>query len=67
MKSSKKLTYEEAIARLEALAARMEQSEIGIDELADSLREAQQLIQYCRKRLYAADEAVQQILKAKEE
>ena len=67
MKSSKKLTYEEAIARLEALAARMEQSEIGIDELADSLREAQQLIQYCRKRLYAADEAVLQILKTKEE
>lgn len=66
MEQTKKLTYEEAIARLETLAAKMEQSKVGIDELADNLREAQQLIQYCRKRLYAADEAVQQILKSSE-
>lgn len=58
----KTLTYEQAIARLEQLAAQMEQGDTPIDEMAQRLREAQQLIQYCRQRLTSADEAVQQIL-----
>ncbi len=57
-----KLTYEQAMARLEALATKMEQGTMPIDELADRLREAQGLIKFCREQLYAADKAVQQIL-----
>ena len=56
------MTYEKSIEKLEALAARLEQGEVPVDEMADRLREAQELIRQCRQRLTAADEAVQKIL-----
>lgn len=60
------MTYEQAMSRLEELAQKMERSEIGIDEMAEKLREAQTLIKYCRERLYAADETIQKILQEPE-
>lgn len=59
----KELTYEEAVARLEQIASGMEDGELGIDELATRLKEAQTLLDLCRKKLYAADEEIQGILK----
>ena len=56
------LTYEQAMAQLETLAQHMDRGEVPIDAMADRLRQAQQLIQYCRQRLTAADASVQQIL-----
>ncbi|MBP5380925.1 MAG: exodeoxyribonuclease VII small subunit [Bacteroidaceae bacterium] len=56
------LTYEQAMAKLEALAQQMEHDEVPIDQMATRLREAQQLIVFCRDRLYAADKAVQEFL-----
>ncbi|MBQ8969553.1 MAG: exodeoxyribonuclease VII small subunit [Bacteroidaceae bacterium] len=58
----KELTYEQALERLEQLAMQMEQAEVPIDEMADRLREAQQLLRYCRMRLTSADDAVKKIL-----
>lgn len=60
------MTYEESIQKLETLTQQMEHGEVPIDKMADVLREAQQLLKYCRDRLYAADEAMQQILAADE-
>ena len=59
---TEKLTYEQAVTRLEALAREMEQGAVPIDEMADRLREAQGLIKQCRAQLYAADEAVKGLL-----
>lgn len=59
---NKKMTYEQAIDRLEQLAQQMEQGEVPIDKMAERLREAQQLILQCRKQLKAADEAIGQLL-----
>lgn len=50
------------MVQLETLAQQMERGEVPIDAMADRLRQAQQLIQYCRQRLVAADASVQQIL-----
>jgi len=58
----KKLTYEQAIAQLEQLAQQMEQGSVPIDELATKLREAQNLIKFCREQLTDADKSVQKIL-----
>ena len=58
----KKLTYEQAIAQLEQLAQHMEQGSVPIDELATKLREAQNLIKFCREQLTDADKSVQKIL-----
>ena len=62
----KKLTYEQAIAQLEQLAQQMEQGSVPIDELAAKLREAQNLIKFCREQLTDADKSVQKILNPEE-
>ena len=61
---NKKMTYEQAIDRLEQLAQQMEQGEVPIDEMVTRLREAQTLIKQCRQQLAKADEQVRQILDA---
>ena len=63
----KKLTYEQAIAQIEQLAQQMEQGSVPVDELATKLREAQNLIKFCREQLTDADKSVQKILNSEEE
>lgn len=58
------LTYEGAMARLEELARRMESDETGMDELAEELREARRLMDFCREKLYATDEEIRKALEA---
>lgn len=55
------LTYEEAMARLEELARRMENNETGIDQLAAELKEARRLMAFCKEKLYATDEEIRKI------
>lgn len=57
-----KLTYEEAMARLEALVRQIESNETGIDKLAALVKEAQQLAAFCREKLYATDEEIKKVL-----
>ena len=60
------MTYEQSIQRLEAIAQQLERGEMPIDEMAERLREAQELLRQCRQQLYKADEAVQHILQGDE-
>lgn len=61
-----KLTYEQAMERLEALASKMERSEIGIDEMAKRLHEAQTLMQFCKERLYESEKNCNSLLQMEE-
>lgn len=56
------LTYEVAMERLEKLAREMESGDVVIDKLAAKLKEAQQLLAFCKDKLTKADEEVQQLL-----
>lgn len=56
------LTYESAMQRLDVLARQMEAGDIGIDELAARLSEAQKLIAFCRDKLTRADVEVKKLL-----
>ncbi|MBQ7461747.1 MAG: exodeoxyribonuclease VII small subunit [Bacteroidaceae bacterium] len=60
------LTYEEAMQKLEAMAQQMEQGKIGIDELAERLREAQKLMTYCHEKLYEAEKNCKSLLNVEE-
>ena len=60
------LTYEQAMERLEALASKLERSEIGIDEMAESLKEAQGLMQFCKERLYESEKNCNSLLQMEE-
>lgn len=56
------MTYEKAMARLEELVRQVENNETGIDCLAQQLKEARQLLAFCKERLYATDEEIRKIL-----
>lgn len=56
------LTYEKAMAQLEAISRQVESGELGIDQMASKLKEAQKLTAYCRKQLFQVDEEIKGIL-----
>lgn len=56
------MTYEEAMSQLEKLARQAEDGTLPIDQLAAKLKDAQQLLQFCRLKLTAAEEEVQKLL-----
>ncbi|MCD8302213.1 MAG: exodeoxyribonuclease VII small subunit [Prevotellaceae bacterium] len=60
------LTYEQALGRLEKLTSEMEGGQIGIDEMADRLREAQKLLDYCKQRLTNAEKSCNLLLNIEE-
>lgn len=59
------MTYEQAMKRLETLVQSMERGELDIDQLGEALKESQQLIKFCRDRLYKAEEQVKSIMDEK--
>ena len=60
------MTYEQAMQRLEAMAQQMESGEIGIDEMAERLREARKLMNYCHEKLYEAEKNCKSLLNVEE-
>ena len=71
MSSKKKvaedLRFGEAIEELEGILSRVEAEEIDIDELADRLKHAAELLELCRGKIRRAEVEVTQIVQALEE
>jgi exodeoxyribonuclease VII small subunit len=65
--SSANVKYSEAVMRLEDILESIDRSDVGIDELADLVKEAADLIKICRSVLKNTEESVQESLKALEE
>ena len=57
----KAMTYAEAIARLEEIMGKVQGGRIDIDELAGLLKEAQELVKFCREKLYKVDEEIKSL------
>lgn len=55
-------TYEEALHELEAIVDKMENNQLGLDELTSQLKHAQQLIKLCKGRLTKTDTEIRRIL-----
>ena len=60
------LTYEQAMQRLEEMAQQMESGKIGIEVMAERLREAQKLMKYCHEKLYEAEKNCKSLLNIEE-
>lgn len=54
--------YEQAMAELENIVAKVENNEMNIDDLTAQLSRAQQLIKFCRGHLLKTEEEVKKIL-----
>ena len=58
----KEMKYEVAFAQLQAIVAKMENDELDIDQMAEQLKRAQELIKLCRDKLTKTDEEIKKIL-----
>lgn len=64
--ATKKITYEQAMKRLEEIVDRIDRNESDLDSLTEQLKEAQTLIKFCRDKLYKTDEEIKKMLEEKE-
>lgn len=54
------MTYKEAIEKLEEIVNRIENEEPDVDEISGLVKEAYELLMFCKKRLKATEEEVQE-------
>lgn len=64
--ATKKITYEQAMKRLEEIVDRIDRNESDLDSLTEQLKEAQTLIKFCRDKLYKTDEEIKKMLEEKD-
>ena len=60
------MKYEEAVSRLEEIVKKMEDNELDIDQMAQQLKEAQQLIKLCKDRLTKVDADIKAVMDAQQ-
>ena len=61
---NQEMKYEAAMTQLEDIVRRMENNEMGLDELGEQIKTAQQLIKLCKDRLTKTEEEVQRIVES---
>ncbi len=60
-----KLTYSQAIERLEIIVNQIDNNELEIDELSEKIKEANQIIAFCTEKLTKADKEIEKLLNEK--
>ncbi|MFK8037286.1 MAG: exodeoxyribonuclease VII small subunit [Crocinitomicaceae bacterium] len=65
MKLEKDLKYEVALERLQEIVALLERKEIKIDDLADKVKEAKALVEFCRDKLDKTETEINKIIEPK--
>jgi len=63
---TKELTYEQALAELQAIVADLQEDAIGIDELAAKSERAADLIRFCREKLRRTEERLETLFDVEE-
>ena len=58
--------YEDAMKRLEEIVSGIEGNKLDIDQIGDSLKEARDLIKFCKDKLYKTDEEIKKILETED-
>ncbi len=56
------MKYEEAMATLEQVVARMENNELDLDTMSEELKKAKQLIKLCKDKLTKTDQEIRKLL-----
>lgn len=64
---TKKLSYAEALAEIEEIIGNIEEDKYSIDELADKVKRISFLIDFCKEKLHATEEELNNILKKMQE
>lgn len=64
---NKQLTYSEAITQLNEIVRLIDNNEVEIDQLADKIKEANELIAFCNEKLTKAEKEMENLLAEKQE
>lgn len=59
------MNYTQAVTRLEEIMNVVQSGKLDVDELSGLLKEAAELVKFCRAKLYKVDEEVKQLLDEK--
>ena len=65
--SAENLEYKNSMDRLESILTRIDNSEMGIDELSDQVKKATELLKKCRQILLKTEQNVQDALDSLEQ
>ena len=60
--AEKKISYNEAYARLEEIRELIENNKLDVDDLSDKLKEASDLLKICKEKLFKVNEETKKIL-----
>lgn len=60
------LTYTEAMKQLEEISRSISSGELDVDQLAAKLKQAKELVEFCKQKLQAVEADVNQILSAEQ-
>ncbi len=61
MTTKKKLTFEQALSRLEEIVSQLESGEISLEESLKSFEEGKQLVKLCLTKLEEAEKKIQKL------
>ncbi len=56
------MKYEEALSQLQDIVGMLERKEIKIDQLSNKVKEAKELVDYCRGKLDDTEEEINKII-----
>ena len=62
-----KITYGDAFVELKNIITHLERGDIAVDELAEKVKRAAQLIELCKKKLTATEEEVNKVIASMED
>lgn len=62
MVKKKEVSYDEAVKELETIIRKMENEEVGIDDLSGLVRRASELLAICRDKIMNTEQEVERIL-----
>jgi exodeoxyribonuclease VII small subunit len=65
--ATKKVSYNEAMAEIEAILEKIENEELDVDELAEKVKRVSVLLKTCKDKLTKTNEQVELILKEMED
>jgi exodeoxyribonuclease VII small subunit len=64
--SKKNLSYSEAVATIDEILQQIETGELDVDELAEKVKQASELLKLCKSKLYATEKEIEKVLKEME-
>jgi exodeoxyribonuclease VII small subunit len=62
MAKKEQQTYKQALAEAEKILAQIESNELDVDQMADAVKKALELLTFCKNKLRATEENIEKLM-----